>query len=48
MVCRGDFNEIREGSKKRGDRVRSEGSYSFFRDFIREMEMTEIRFTGRE
>lgn len=43
-----DFNEIKEGAEKRGERQRSERSFGFFRNFIRNMNMAEIRYLGRD
>lgn len=44
----GGFNEIKRRGKKCEGRVRSEGSFEFFQNFIRTMSMAEIRYIGRD
>ena len=44
----GDLNDIREQDEKRGGRVRPVSSYCTFQRFIENMEMQEIKFTGRQ
>lgn len=47
MGYRGGFNEIDALEDKQGGNRRGENSFSFFRSFIRDIEMEEIRFKGR-
>ncbi|KAK6160885.1 hypothetical protein DH2020_004266 [Rehmannia glutinosa] len=44
----GDFNDILDGNEKRGSIVRSEGSFQQFRDFVGNIGMGEIPFSGYE
>ncbi|CAI9117559.1 OLC1v1018964C1 [Oldenlandia corymbosa var. corymbosa] len=42
-----DFNDIGNGTEKRGGRIRRTGRFLGFCDFIRGMEMEEVDFVGR-
>lgn len=44
----GDWNEIRSASEKKRGRHRSAGSFRCIRQFIRDMQMKELGFLGRE
>lgn len=41
------MNAIRSADEKQGGRLRSEPSFQNFKNFIDEMEMAELNFTGR-
>lgn len=43
----GDLNEIKDPCEKRGGQPRSDNSFRHFREFIRDMSMGEIKFSGR-
>lgn len=47
MGTKGDFNDIVTQEDKQGGILRMESSFKPFRDFIREMEMGEMNFSGR-
>lgn len=47
MGTKGDFNDIVTQEDKQGGILRMESSFNPFRDFIREMEMGEMNFSGR-
>lgn len=42
----GDLNDIKSQEEKKGGRMRSESSFTDFRDFIADMEMGDIKFRG--
>lgn len=44
----GDLNDIKEGFEKKGGRIRSEGSFQQFRNFVSNMCMIEITCKGRD
>ena len=43
----GDFNDIRSGKEKWGERRRLECSFNEFNRFIRENELVDIGFEGK-
>lgn len=45
-VLGGDLNDIKSQEEKKGGRVRSKSSFTDFRDFIANMEMSDIKFRG--
>lgn len=42
----GDLNDIKDNSEKKGGRLRSEASFTNFRDFIRALGAAEIQYKG--
>lgn len=42
----GDLNDIRDGAEKKGGRPRTAGSFRHFSDFIQDLGMVEIKFSG--
>lgn len=47
LVLEGDINEMKEQCKKRGGQQRVESSFRQFKEYIRDMNMGEIKFLGR-